>query len=86
MKLLGTDKGTYPVSSMPNAASGESLVNFTLSSTSGTPSEVTSKSGSVVLESLAAHSSAAGSFDLIFPDGTFQGSFSAAWCPGGHEP
>src|SRR5262249_47494460 len=86
MKLLGTGKGTFPVSSTPSGTSGQSLVNFTVSSTSGTPNEVVSKSGAVTLESLTAHSSAAGSFDLMFSDGTLQGTFSAAWCPGGQEP
>jgi hypothetical protein len=86
IKLLGTTAGAYPVSSTPNGTSGESLVNFTVSSTSVTPKEMTSSGGSVTLKSLTADSSAKGLFDLTFPDGTLQGTFAAAWCPGGKEP
>jgi hypothetical protein len=86
LKLLGTAPGAYPVSSTPNGSSDESLVNFTMSSRIGTPKEVSSSGGSVMLDSLKAHSSAGGSFDLTFPDGALKGTFASAWCADGQEP
>lgn len=86
MKLLGTDVAEYPVSSSPTGASGEASVNFTLSSTTATPQEESSTSGSVKLASVTAGKSASGTFDLVFPSGSLRGTFDAAWCANGHEP
>jgi hypothetical protein len=86
IKLLGTQVGEYPVATTPNGASGESSVNFTVSSKSATPKEESSTAGSVKLDSLVPSTSAEGSFDLTFPDGALRGTFTAAWCAGGHEP
>jgi len=86
MKLIGTKPATYPVAAGPNAGQGEASVNYTLSSTAHTPSEISSTAGSVKLDSVKSEGPAAGSFDLTFPDGTLGGSFSAVWCSNGHEP
>jgi hypothetical protein len=86
LKLLGTAAGTYPVSTTPNGAAGQALVNFTVSSTSATPKETLCKSGSVTLDSLDPERRAKGTFDLTFPDGTLTGTYDATWCASGHEP
>jgi hypothetical protein len=85
MKLFGTAAATYPVSASPNGATGQASVNFTVSSTSATPAEGASKSGTVTLESKDKEH-AKGHFDLTFSDGTLKGTFDAVWCDAGHEP
>jgi hypothetical protein len=81
MKLIGKTPGTYPVASGPNAGQGQASVNYTVSSTSGTPAEEGASGGTVTLES-----GGKGSFDLSFPDGQTTGTFAAVSCSGGHEP
>jgi hypothetical protein len=86
MKLIGTTPAQYPVSGVPNAPAGQAAVNFTVSSTAATPQEEASQSGTVKLDTLEPGQRAAGTFDLIFSDGSLQGTFEAAWCATGHEP
>ena len=85
MKLFGTTAGTYPVSVSPTGATGQASVNFTVSSTSATPVEGATKSGTVTLDSIDKEH-AKGQFDLTFADGTLKGTFDALWCAVGHEP
>lgn len=85
IKLIGKSPGTYPVASgLPT--SGEADVNYTVTSTSGTPSEVSATAGSVTLDAIDGIASATGRFDLVFPGGMLAGSFTAATCGPGREP
>jgi hypothetical protein len=86
MKAFGSAPGAFKVVTTPTPAPGEASVNFTLSSTSGTPKEQGSSAGTVTLTSLAPNASAKGSFMLTFGTSTLSGSFDAVYCPGGHEP
>ena len=86
MKLVGTKAGKYAVATGATPLQGEASVNFTVSSTSGTPAENSSHGGSVQLDTLDPEKLAKGSFDLQFADGALKGTFAAAWCPDGHEP
>jgi hypothetical protein len=86
IKLIGTKAGKYPVATSAQPATGEANVNYTLSTTTGTPAETVSKSGIVTLDAIKDGTSASGSFDLTFPNGSATGTFDAAYCPAGHEP
>ena len=86
IKLVGTQPGRYALAANGRPATGEADVNYTLTSTSGTPSEVPAKSGFVKLDSITNRGAADGSFDLTFADGNVAGSFHAVYCPGGSEP
>ncbi|MCA9617894.1 MAG: hypothetical protein KC731_02665 [Myxococcales bacterium] len=86
IKIVGKTPATYPIPQDGTPAEGEADVNYTLTSTAGTPSEISAVSGSVALTDFTADTSAAGSFDLTFPSGSLTGSFDGAWCPDGHEP
>ncbi len=84
MKLIGTAAGTYPVTARP--ATGEASVNYTVTSTSGTPAEVTATAGSVTADTFVDQTSADGSFDLTVPGGSVTGAFHATYCAAGREP
>lgn len=86
MKSFGTAPGMYKVVTTLTPASGEAAVNYTLSSTMGTPKEDGSTAGSVTLTTLTPNTSATGSFTLAFASGPLSGTFDAVYCPGGHEP
>lgn len=86
MKAFGTTPGTFKVVTTLTPAPGEASVNFTLSSTSGTPKEEGSTGGTVTLTAAMPGVSATGSFMLTFGTSTLSGSFDAAFCSGGHEP
>jgi hypothetical protein len=86
MKAFGTTPGGYQVVTTPTPAPGEASVNYTLSSTSGTPKEDGSTKGTVTLTAVTPNVAAKGSFTLTFGTSTLSGSFDAAYCPGGHEP
>lgn len=86
MKVVGTEPGDYPLSEGRTPGPGESDVNYTLTSTSGTPGETAADSGMVVIDTLE-DDGASGTFDLTFPSGdTLSGSFDASPCLPGHEP
>jgi len=84
MKLIGTEAGVYPVSSRP--ATGEADVNYTVTSTSATPSEISATGGGVTVDQFLADEAADGAFDLIIPGGTVSGTFHATYCATGREP
>lgn len=86
LKLIGHAPGEYPVAPDGRPSSGESANNYTLTSTSGTPAEVSAGSGSVRLDHFEAGNGASGSFDLVLPGGSLKGTFDATWCADGHEP
>lgn len=86
MKLIGTQPGKYPVAKSGRPATGESDVNYTLTSTSSTPSEVLATSGSVTLAHISDGKSADGAFNLTFAQGKISGDFQATYCAAGHEP
>jgi hypothetical protein len=86
MKLIGKSPGDYPVAGAGVPTSGEADVNYTVTSTSQTPSEVSATLGTVGLSKVDGTKSASGTFDLTIPGGSLAGSFSAAACPGGREP
>ena len=86
MKLIGAAPGKYAVAKGVTPAQGQASVNFTVSSTTSTPVESASDSGTVQLDTLDPDKLAGGSFDLQFADGTLKGTFAATWCADGHEP
>ncbi len=86
MKSFGTTPGSYKVVTTLTPAPGEASVNYTLSSTMGTPKEDGSTMGTVTLTTLTPSTSAKGSFTLTFGTSSISGSFDAVYCPGGHEP
>jgi hypothetical protein len=68
-------------------APGEASVNYTLSSTAGTPTETSSSGGTVTLSTLTANTNATGSFALTFgAANALNGTFNATFCPAGVEP
>ena len=87
MKLFGLDPATFTVVTTPTPAPGEAAINYTLSSTAGTPVETGSRSGTVTLSTIAPMGPATGAFNLGFV-GTdhLMGHFNATFCPGAHEP
>ncbi|MCB9679839.1 MAG: hypothetical protein H6733_00080 [Alphaproteobacteria bacterium] len=86
IKVIGHAPGTYPLATTRTAGPGESDVNYTLTSTTGTPAETSADTGSVTLTATDA-GAAAGSFELVFPTGdALSGTFDAAPCDGGSEP
>jgi hypothetical protein len=87
IKLVGTAPDTFPVSGAASPGQGEADVAYTLTATTGTPSETSASDGSVSLDAVADQGAAQGSFDLTFPSGdTLTGTFDAAWCAEGREP
>lgn len=86
MKLFGTAPATFTAVTTLTPAPGEASVNLTRSSTSGTPVEVSGSGGSVMLTVLEPHTSATGTFSLMFGAAAVSGTFNALYCPGGHEP
>lgn len=86
IKVVGLTAGDYPLKAGRTAGAGESDVNYTLSSTTGTPGETSADSGDVVIDTADA-GAATGSFDLTFPSGdTLAGTFNAFACAQGNEP
>ena len=86
LKALGVAPATFPVVKTATPATGEAVVNATLSSTSATPSETSGSGGTLSLAQLRAKQMATGTFDLPFASENLSGSFNAAYCPEGHEP
>ena len=86
IKAIGTTAAVYPVSNAPTAPSGDASVNYTLSSTTGTPVETIGTSGSVTFTTLTSGSSAVGSFTIGFAGSSLTGTFDAAFCAAGREP
>lgn len=86
IKAVGTAAAVYPVSSLPTAPSGDASVNYTLSSTTGTPVETIGTSGSVTFTTLTGGASATGSFTIGFAGSSLTGTFDAAFCAAGREP
>lgn len=85
MKVVGTAPGTYPVA-LRTPGPGESDVNYTLTSQTGTPAETAADSGTVIIDTADA-GAASGSFNLVFPSGdTLAGTFAATPCSEGSEP
>jgi len=87
IKLIGKTPGDYVVTLGPTLGVGQAAVNYTLTSTSGNPSEVSASGGTVRVDAIAGDGSATGSFDLSFPSGDMlAGTFNAPPCDGGKEP
>lgn len=86
IKFFGTAPGTFRAVTTVTPAPGEASVNYTLSSTSSTPREIGSSGGAATLGALVPNASATGSFSLEFDTNRLNGTFSAVFCPGGHEP
>jgi hypothetical protein len=87
MKEFGTTPRTYTVVTTLTPAPGEASVNYTLSSTAGTPTETSSSGGTVTLSTLTANTNATGSFALTFgAANALNGTFNATFCPAGVEP
>jgi hypothetical protein len=87
MKTLGTTTIAYPVASTANPATGQAVVNYTLSKTAVPSLETPSGGGTVTLSTIVPATNITGSFDLTFSNGdTLRGSFNAVYCPGGVEP
>ncbi|MCB9778913.1 MAG: hypothetical protein H6742_10150 [Alphaproteobacteria bacterium] len=86
IKLVGLEAGTYPLTAGRTPGPGEADVNYTLSSTTGTPAEISADSGAIVVDSTDGDG-AVGSFELVFATGdTLTGTFDATPCPTGSEP
>jgi hypothetical protein len=86
MKMFGTSPATYKVVTTQTPAPGEAAVNYTLSATSGTPTEQVGSGGTITLAKTTAGVHATGSFALNFATSNIAGTFDAAFCAGGHEP
>ena len=86
MKMFGQSPGAFTAVTTTTPAPGEASVNYTLSVMTGAPKESGSSGGTVTLTSLVASASAGGSFALDFGTNKLSGTFSAIFCPGGHEP
>ncbi len=86
MKLIGKVAGTYPIAPSGRPATGEATANYTLTSTSATPAEMSASGGGVTVDQFLDRAAADGSFDLTFPDGSVSGTFHATFCATGHEP
>ncbi len=86
MKMLGTTPRTYKVTTSKTPAVGEAVVNYTLSSTSGTPVETAGTGGAVTLMTVNAKANVTGSFALKFGAHDLTGTYDATYCPGGNEP
>lgn len=86
MKMFGTRPQTYKAVTTATPGPGEAAVNYTLSSTSGTPTETAGSAGTVTLAALNGMTDAVGSFALQFGSEMLSGTYDAAYCPGGHEP
>ena len=86
IKLIGTSAGEYLVAADGRPSTGECDANYTVTSTSGTPSEVSATAGSVLLTSIDGTSAATGTFDLTIPGGSVTGTFAADACARGREP
>lgn len=86
LKLIGKTTGDYPVATDALPSAGQSDVNYTLTSTTATPVEISANGGSVRLMAYGAGANASGEFDLVLPGGTLKGTFDAAWCAEGREP
>ena len=86
MKMFGTSPATYKVVTTQTPAPGEAAVNYTLSATSGTPTEQVGSGGTITLARTTAGVRATGSFALNFATSNIAGTFDAAFCAGGHEP
>jgi hypothetical protein len=86
MKMFGTSPATYKVVTTQTPAPGEAAVNYTLSTTSGTPTEQVGSGGTITLTKTTASVRATGSFALNFATSNIAGTFDAAFCAGGHEP
>ena len=82
LKMQGTGSGTFNVTKSSTPAPGEASANSTLAG-----NEVIARGGTVTLQTIAAGASATGSFSVQFDNNEFvMGTFSAMFCPGGHEP
>jgi hypothetical protein len=86
MKAFGTTPGMFTVVTTVTPAPGEAVVNYTLSSTAGTPAEQVGSGGTITIVAFSGHTDVTGNFNLQFGNGMLTGSFDAAYCPGGHEP
>lgn len=86
IKLIGQSVGDYPVAADGRPSAGESDVNYTVTSTSGTPSEVSATAGTVTVSQLSPSTSADGSFNLTFAGGSLAGDFAAVECADAVEP
>lgn len=86
MKMFGLAPATYTVVTTPTPAPGEASVNYTLSSQSGTPQETSASGATVTLDALQPQAVVTGSFNVTFGSNTLKGTYSAVYCPGGHEP
>ena len=86
LKALGVSPTTFPVVKTATPAPGEAVVNSTIATTSATPTETLGSGGTLILSALQGHQVATGTFALQFASDSLSGSFSAAYCPEGHEP
>lgn len=86
IKLIGAAPGKYAIASNGRPGQGQADVNYTLTSQTGTPSEVGARLGSVELATLTDGKSASGTFELTFPGGNVSGDFQAEYCAAGREP
>jgi hypothetical protein len=86
MKVFGTAPGTFKVVKNANPATGQAVVNYTLSKMVGTPAETVGSGGTVTVTAIAAGKDITGSFALTFGADSLDGTFDAVFCPGGVEP
>ena len=83
MKLVGNTPASYPIPEDGTPATGEADVNYTLTSTSGTPSEISATSGSVTLDSYTADTSAKGASISRSPEARSAAPSTPAFAPTG---
>ena len=86
IKLIGTTPDTYPIAADGRPSAGEADANYTQTSTTSEPTEVSAQSGTVTIDDFRDGEAAVGSFELTFSGGSLAGNFAATDCPQGREP
>jgi hypothetical protein len=86
MKMFGTKVATYKVTTSKTPAAGDASVNYTLSTTTGTPAETVGNSGTVTLATITAKTNVTGNFALKFGTHDVSGTYDATFCAAGTEP
>jgi hypothetical protein len=86
MLMVGTSPGTFRITEDPFPVKGDAAASRLLTKPPGDALEGVATKGTVTITEMIANASARGSFALEVDAVPLSGDFSAAFCPGGHEP